>query len=256
MALNETRFVQYGETHIVKYELDFPGFEGVEFTESSKEVLTWPAAVKFAADQNSVLQSVREVGAFRIEAEEKDDADRYQATRTCAVYFKDGSNFYVAFDDAPEASQNIILERVQEDYDAAFNGREWILPKTDRHIAQILKRAEKSDRVIPVVESLLELMTKASTCSSEFGSNDTVQALLGDVAEPYARMLHKRDYHKGLVYLLTLSILDKHVDAQSALVRPVGVGCVSFFSVVGVDLFDVGRARGVRNAHNFHRKQK
>ncbi|MBI4739466.1 hypothetical protein HY772_08060 [Candidatus Woesearchaeota archaeon] len=235
------------ETHIVKYELDLPGFEGVEFTESSKEVLIWPAAVKFAADQNAVLQSVREAGAFRIEAERKDNADYYQATRTSAVYFKDDSNFYVAFDDAPKSSQNIILERVREGYDASFNGREWILPKTDRHIAQILKRAEKSDRVIPVVESLLELMTKASTLSSEFGSNDTVQALFGDVAEPYARMLHKHEYQTGLVYLLAPKILDRHVDAQSALVRPVGIGGVGFFGVVAVDLLDVGRARGVRN---------
>ena len=54
------------------YTLDMPDFEGVEFTESSKEALSLPEAVKFAADQHTILHSLREAAAVRIEAEDKD----------------------------------------------------------------------------------------------------------------------------------------------------------------------------------------
>lgn len=252
MALKETR--------IVKYEIDTPGFENVEFTESSKDYLIWPKAVKFAADQNAaVLQSVREAGAFRIQAEGKDDVDHYQVTRTGAVYFKDGSKFYVAFDDAPDASQNIVLARVQEGYDANSKRCEWTLSKKDKHIAQILKHAEKSDRIVQVVESPLELATKVSFGSSEFGSNKTVQALFSDVAEPYAGMLHKRGYSKGFIYVLTPENLEKRVADDKTLVRPVGLGgdyygdIYYYVDVVlaGYRFNYVGRARGVRGAQKF-----
>jgi hypothetical protein len=238
------------ETRIVKYELETPGFENVEFTESSKEFLIWPKAVKFAADQNAVLQSLREAAAFRIEARGKDDADRYQATRTGAVYFKDGNKFYVAFDDIPDTKENVVLARAIDGYEANTEGRELLVSKKDKQIAQLLKRAEKSDRIVEVIESPLELATKATDGSSEFGSNKAVQALFGDVAEPYAAMLKSRKYDKGFVYVLTPESLDKQVDAQNALVRPVGLG-VGYDSVDAGAVYrfdDGGRARGVRPA--------
>lgn len=251
MALKETR--------IVKYEIDTPGFESVEFTESSKDVLIWPKAVKFAAEQKAVLQSIREAGAFRIQAEGKDDADRYQATRTGAVYFKDGSKFYVAFDDTSDTKENIVLARAVEGYEANKEGRELLVSKKDKYLAQILKRAEKSDRIVEVVESPLELATKASG-SSEFGSNKTVQALFGDIAEPYAGMLHKRGYGKGFVYVLTPEKLEKQVDAQNTLVRPVGLGVDSYIDISSVDAIDRfsndGRARGVRPAQKISTENK
>jgi len=242
------------ETPNREYEIDTHGFEGVEFTESSKDVLTWPKAVKFAADQNTVLQSGREAGAFSIQANGKDAADRHQATRTGAIYFKDGNKFYVAFDDTPDAAQNIILARVQEGYTASSIIRDWVLPKSDKHIAQILKRAEKSDRIVEIVESELELVTKASVGSSEFGSNDKIQALLGDVAEPYAGMLHKRGHIKGFVNFLTLEKLNKTIDDQNAAVLPVGLGNVNVnvYVVYANNLFgDSGHARGIRGAREF-----
>jgi hypothetical protein len=242
------------ETRIVKYELETPGFENVEFTESSKEFLTWPKAVKFAADQNAVLQSLREAAAFRIEAQGKDDADRYQATRTCAVYFKDGNKFYVAFDDIPDTKENIVLARAIDGYEANKAGREFLLSKKDKHIAQFLKRAEKSDRIVQVVESPLELATKTNAGSSEFGSNKAVQALFGDIAELYAAILKSRDYDEGFVYVLTPESLDKHVAGDKALVRPVGLGDDNY-NCIYVDannrFYYFGRARGVRRAREF-----
>jgi len=238
-----------------------PGFERVIFTESSDDFLVWPQAVKFAAKRDAVLQSLREAAAFRIETGLKDDdADLYQATRTAAAYFKDkDGKLYVAFDDIPNPQKNIILARVQEGYDANRKGREFVLSKKDKHIAQLLKRAEKSGRVVEVVESPLELATKASEGSSEFGSNNIVQALFGDMAEPYAAMHHKSGHCKGFVYVLTQERLDKQVDTQSALVRPVGLG----LDLLGDRAYDTGDdsrfnrfdyggcARGVRGAKEF-----
>jgi hypothetical protein len=228
-----------------------PGFENVEFTESSKELLIWPRAVKFAADRNSILQSLREAAAFRIEAQGKYAADHYQATRTGAVYFKDGNKFYVAFDDVPDAKENIVLARAIDGYEANKAGREFLLSKKDKQIAQLLKRSEKSDRIVEVIESPLELATKTTDGSSEFGSNKAVQALFGDIAEPYAAMLKSRKYDEGFVYVLTPESLDKQVDAQNALVRPVGLG-FDIYYVYAIDRFNgYGRARGVRRAREF-----
>src|SRR3989344_5003262 len=243
----------------IKYELETPGFEGVKFTESSINNLVWPKAVKFAADQNAVLQSLREAVAFRIEAQGKDGANREQATRTGAIYFKDGNKFYVAFDDIPDPRQNIVLARAIEGYEANKEAREFILPKKDKQIVQLLKRAEKSDRIVQVVESPLELATKASASSSKFGSNKTVQAAVGDIAELYAGMLHERDYSRGVFYVLTPDFLDKEVADDETLDRPVKLGVdhsdgievvVIYFQVdIGAaSLFadSDGRARGVR----------
>jgi len=241
-----------------------PGLEGVEFTESSKKDLFWPEAVKFAADQNAILQSVREAGAFRIEAEGKYDADNTQATRTGVIYFKDGSKFYVAFDDIPDARQNIILACVQEGYDASSKRRELLVSKKDKQIAQLLKRAEKNDRIgqiakNPVENALdvmaLELATKASAGSSEFGSNKVVQALFGDVAELYAGMLHKRNYDKGCIYLLVPESLDKQVAGDKAIIQPVSLsGDDDIAVVLAGNVFSyTGGARGVRGAKAFQK---
>ena len=259
-------------THIIKYEIDTPGFEGVEFTESSKDHLICPEAVEFAADRNSVLQSLREAAAFRIEAEGKEyHADRNQPTRTGAIYFKNGNKFYVAFDDTPDPQQNIILARVRGVvrgvYDANSNDCAWTLSKKDEHISQILKRAEKSDRIVEVVESALELATKANGGVSEFGSNKIVQALFGDVAEPYAAMLKSRTamlksskYDKGSVYFMTPEMLGETVDEKNAVVRYVGLCHGKYDRISGVcascqfNYFGyAGYARGVRRAREFSR---
>jgi hypothetical protein len=64
-------------------------------------------------------------------------------------------------------------------------------------------------------------------------------------------MLKSRKYDKGFVYVLTPESLDKQVDAQNALVRPVGLGVdfnVIYGVIANVRFYDVGRARGVRPA--------
>lgn len=238
------------------YKIDTLGFKGVEFTQSSEDLLNWPEAVKFAASHNAVLQSVREAAAFRTQAKNKDYAEYYQATRTVAIYFNDGpTNFYVAFDDVPKAQKNIILARAVDGYNANKEGREFILSKKDELIAQLLERAEKSDRIVQVVESPLKLATEASAGSSKFGSNKIVKALLGEVAEPYAKWLHEHGHNIELVYLLDPKSLDGVAD-DNVLVRAVSLGDRFFYSIYADKRFYdfdsgfdfSGRARGVRNA--------
>lgn len=246
------------ETSIIKYELENPSFEGVEFTEHSNEWLTWPKAVEFAAEQGdgAILQSAREAGAFRIEAEGKYDADLYQATRNVALYFKMGDKFYCAIDDIADTEQNVVIARAQEGYKSHSNNDTYLLPVTDSLVKGVLSRAEKTGRIVEATESPLELKTQEVDGKSEFGQNDWNKAILLDVAEVYAKMLNKRGYGIGRVWSLTPENLEEiGVDGNSVEVRPVGLGndyCCD--DVDGVDADDRcgdGRSCGVRGAKNF-----
>ncbi len=256
----------------VTYELtSTPGFETVKFTESSKEDLVWPRAVKFAADNEAVLQSICEATAFRIEANGEYEANQRQATRTSAIYFRDGGKFYVAFDDSPSREQNIILSRAVEGYKKNKRGREMLVSKKDEHISQMLERAEKYERVIEVVRSTLELATRTDFFGlfgiSEFGKSKAAQALLGDIAEPYARMINdtatlrdKISVSKGSIYLLSPKFLEEKLSHNDvAFVRTVGLGG-DFYGIDYVDASEKfigsGRARGVYGACEFSAYQK
>ena len=232
-----------------QYKIEREGFEDFIFTESSKESLIWPKAVKFAADRNSVLQSLREAIAFRVEANGQDDANRYQATRTNAAYFMKNGTAYVAFDDTPDPAKNIVIARVQEGYDANKAGKELLIPFEDKQLKDLLIRAEKADRIKKLPNSNLELALP------DYVKNDVVRALEQDLAEPNAQFLKEKGFEKGYVWLLNPDQVGKETDGKSAIVRPVGLGGGNFGGIDDVvacyDFVDGGRARGVRGAREF-----
>jgi hypothetical protein len=219
-----------------------PGLEGLTFTGSSKDYLTWPAAVKFCADKRSVLQSLREAAGFRSHADGADDADLYQATRTAAVYFVEGGKRYVAIDDSADPEKNIILARAQEGYDACRKNDAWLLPFNDKHVKQIRARAEKDGRIVEVPKD-----TEWSLKDS-YAAQPIVKALLGDMAEANAAYLLKNDFKKGYVWT------PEQTSEAKADVRAVGLGgdgvCIDRDGIVAVRRLDGydGRARGVRPA--------
>ena len=230
---------------IVLYELTkLSGFEGVEFTDGSPSWLSWPDAVNFAHERKAILQSLREAVAFRVDSAGADGSNEYQATRTGGVYFKESNKIYLAVDDVADASENIILARANEGYSAHKNGKDWFLPKKDKHIAKFLKRAERSDRIVEVVESPLELATVMSGNVSEYGQNATVKVLMGDVSEHTASWLKEHTYDVGKVYLLSSEYVANQIrDNKSVLIRRVGLGVDGVG--VGSRFYDVGsRARG------------
>ncbi|MBS3125300.1 hypothetical protein J4211_03540 [Candidatus Woesearchaeota archaeon] len=224
------------------------GFENVTFTDSSPEFLTWNDAVKFADERNAILQSAREGLALRIEANGQDHASDYQLTRTAVAYVKVDGKWYAAFDDSTNKEQNIILARSQEGYNAHKSNNKWLLPKTDAHVAGILDRAEKAGRIVEVKESPLELATKQTGEKSPFGQNEVMQAIAGDVAEPYAHFLNNKGYKNGFVYTLTPESLEQlGVTNDNAEMRAVGLGVSDYiYGLVAGNQFDYnGRARGV-----------
>ena len=250
------------ENRTLPYELvgpdnaPVPGFEGVRFSESSPGYVKWPAAVAFARKRSGVLQSAREAAAFSIHADGTDNANNYQATRTVAIGFEDNGKFYLAFDDDPDPSKNIVLARAQEGYDTNIAGREWTLPKSDSYVRQILVRAEKDSRkVVSAQKSPLVLPTAQDV--QYFGNNETVEAVLGDQAPGYAAHRLKSGRNTGRVYALTEDKLRDIIgeDIDKVVIRPVGLGDVFGF-VAGNRFVNNGLARGVSEAQNFSRGRR
>jgi hypothetical protein len=229
------------------------------FSHNSDKFLFWPKAVVFGSRNNGILQSCREAGAFRIEAEEKDDANFYQATRTGVVYFKAGDRFYAAIDDTVDPAQNIVIARAEDGYKSHQKTKKFILPVSDALVRGVLSRAEKTGRIVEVgAESALELKTKAVSGKSEFGQNDWNKAILADVSEPYAQMLNKRSYNSGFVWSLTQKALEqKGVDGNNVEVRPVGLGVASICGIDTTAHFKLmGRARSVCGAREIDAKER
>jgi len=238
-------------TKIQKYTIDLPGFENLEFTESSEDNLDISDAVKFAEREKSILQSLPEAAAFRIEADGKYDANRWQVTRSTPVYFKADGKIYVAVDHSPDSKKNIVLARAQEGYNVNKAGRECILDKKDKHIARILKEAEKNGNIAEIVNDELELSTQLKNGKSEFGQNKTAQMLLGNVSEPYAKWLKKQGYQNGFIYLANVSKLDNLLTANNTVVRSGGLCNDDCVVDANCNFSNYGRARGVRsNAKN------
>lgn len=216
-----------------------PSLEGLTFTGRSKDYLTWPKAVQFCADNKSILQSLREAVGFRVNANGADDADKYQATRTVAVYFTQDGKRYVAFDDIADPKQNIILARAQEGYDACQKNNVWHLPMKDKHVKQIMARAEKDGRLIEVTKE------QEWPLKDTYATQPIVKASMGDMAEANAQFLIGKGYKNGCVWTPDQTSEDK------ADVRAVGLGggdCYIYLYIVGANwLFSSGgRARGVK----------
>jgi hypothetical protein len=228
-----------------EYRIDTPGFEQHVFTLGSARYLLLPHAVAFARAQGAVLQSAREAVAFRIASAGSDGADRYQMTRTCALYFRDGGVFFVAFDDDP--AQNILLARAQEGYDAHSIGDDWLVNKHDPLIRGALQRAELTGRVMtaPLVENVMA-STFATDGTSQYGNNPVVRAIIGDLAERYAEFLAQRGCSAGFACVLTRGALEHlNIDEHTVAVRHVSLGSGDAI-YADSNCTCGGRARGVR----------
>jgi len=222
------------ETRIVKYEIDsIPGFEDVEFTESSGRLLTVPQAFEFVRKHNSTLQTLREALAVRIDAKGIDHADDFQWTRTGAIYVSKGNKVYVAFDDS------FIEEFARRgDYTACLG---------DKSIAQAIERASDTKRFVEVAnQGRLEIVL------SEFGQHEIVVAAAQGMAEHYASYLKSKNYSKGYFWLLKPELAKDMVE-----VRPVVLGIVNYYNVFAYVNFDgIGQARGVRPAQKISERSK
>ncbi len=234
------------------YTIDVTGFEDLVFTESSSKYLALPQSVTFATERNSVLQSAREVWAFRVSTNGALESDRYQSTRTAAIGVKLGNQYCVAFCDSPNTDENILLTRPQEGYHRHVSGKPWIIGTSDPVVKRMIERAQEEHRVVPALERTLELSTNYSGGASPYGTHPITQAILGmDLTEHVATYL--RDHGHGNGYVWTLSpktLQDLRVDDGHVEVRRVGVGGSDYIydmddlSAIGL-CRNIGRARGV-----------
>jgi hypothetical protein len=206
------------------YKIDVPGFEHLLFSESSSERLTLPAAVKFNEEFGGSLQSAAKAVAFRIAANGQDHANEYQVTRTAAIYFKDGHQFYVAFDDDPK--ENILLARAQEGYDSHNSKDNWLVPTSDTLVKAALKRAEKNNRIVlaPVTDSL-ELRLD----DGAYERDPLVQGMIGKVAPFYAAWLQQQGYN----YVYQWSLIGDDCEQHGVTEKAAEIRCVV---VVGTPL--------------------
>lgn len=219
----------------------------LRFTERSQDDLTLVEAVSFSMKQGAVLQSAREAALYRAAY----GSEGHELTRTWALYFKHGGEFYVAIDDTSDTS-NIMLTRSREGYEVCKakklrkerkkKGRDWILGRTDGHVEHAILRAENDGRIHPVGFSQLELAT-SNEGASEFGSHPIVKSLLGDAAESYAAFLHNKGQERGLVNIPAAFYLERDLSPSNVMVMPVVLGVFNHFSMYG--LLDEGVARGV-----------
>lgn len=181
-----------------------PNLEGLAFSAGSQYYRPEPEEkrppwgrkeVKLFVGRKWVLQSLREAAAFRIEARGADYCEQEQVTRTVAVYFMDHGKRYVAFDDDRDVNNNIRIARAQTGYNACKRKGFWYLPMNDRHVTQILARAEKDGRIIHVTSKILKW--KYWALKDEFTAHPIVKAALGDMTKPYARFLISKEFHYG-----------------------------------------------------------
>jgi len=232
-----------------EYTIDTSSFAKCQFTPSSANRLALPAAVQYAQDRQSTLQSAREAVAFRLAASGADNADDYQITRTVALYLKDNDQFFVAFDDAP--ARNILLASAQEGCDAHAGAGTWRVKRSDPLITGAVLRAAKADRIVPVPleNAALRFSTTARNATSEYGASRLVRATIGDLAEPYAAFLNKKGYQNAYEWLLAdlihFGVDDDHVEVRRVVVGgddDLGNMNMLYAGDRGYD----GRARGVR----------
>jgi hypothetical protein len=234
------------------YAIDLLGFDHLTFTEASKEYLTLPPSVQFTQERGSVLQSAREAWAFRIGANGTLDSNLYQSTRTAAIGVKIDGDYYIAIDDSNDPTQNILLSRAQDGYNAHRNTNRWLVPRNNPIIKAMLSRAEQGTRIVRAPLGSLELSAiPGQDDKSGYGTHPLPQAILGkDLTECVATYFLSKNFGNGYVWALSPANLAKlGVDDDNVEVRRVGVGGSDDdmnYLDAGDRCDNYGRARGVR----------
>lgn len=233
------------------------GFEGIVFTRSSPTTVELIGGVRFAAEQQAVLQSFREGVAFKLEARGIDNANLYHTTRTVGAYFMSGNSFYVAFDDSPVPEENPALQelpvRTLENLTTDF----WLFQKNNPFIARLLERAHAANRVIQLSPThtdaaalrnnyVLSLLPDRGV-PSPFAQDPVIHALVGaDLAEPYADALRKSGNQESHIHLIDscfLPVIGVTLDAVA--VRMVTLTGSKNIYITGTPGSVLGYARGV-----------
>lgn len=226
------------------YRINVPGFEHLEFSESSSDYLVTPAAVDFNKDFGGQLQSAREAWAVRLAANGANHANGYQTTRTPVIHFVKDGKVYAAFDDSNDPTENIILARAQEGYNFHSEGEEWLVSRNDPVVYATLERAIAAGRIAPVAD----VQERGLPLDGTYSKDATVNAILTDLA-PQVEQFLSANYSVGRVWDLTAKEYVKSgVDSETVNIRRVGVGG---YLVAGSQLY-YGFARRVRE--NFQRK--
>jgi len=209
-------------------------YKRLVFTGSSSKLNTRSEAMKFANDKGGcILQSLPEAAAFRIAAEGNYNADRYQFTRSAALYLHKNGKVYVGFDHDIEKS--MLLTYPQEGYD--LQRKELILSLQEDSVK------EACDRVKLVEPSKLSLELRLD---GQFSSNEYVQELLGEVAPAYESFLNGIcSSGNGYVWLLDREYIKGVLPNDHVLIRPCALGGLSHGLLAHVDGSIHGYARGV-----------
>ena len=122
------------------------------------------------------------------------------------------------------------------------------MQEAEPEIRAALRRAEKTGR-IQAVSVETRLQTTERNGRSDYGTSPITNAILGDVAAPYAQFLASKGYRTGYVWMPQPDVLTSAGDNQVE-VRRVGVGGDDFiimYDLYAYDHCDIGgRARGVR----------
>lgn len=242
------------------YRITRKGFEDTIFTDSSNNDVFWKDAVAFSQEKGTVLQSLIEAIAFRLEAQGTEQEEvannNHQATRTGAFYFLDKGNLFVAIDDIADPRKNIVIARVKEGREADGRYGGFLPPK--RKLKKVLSRAEKAGRIYEAPEQRLELSLEEQNGSSPYCNSKIVKILEGDLVEPYAEFLKNHDRDRGFVWSLERNAVQALLEEQKkdkVLVCPIALGPVTpgiISSLFANDIqfckfYDGGIARGTKH---------
>jgi hypothetical protein len=222
-----------------------PGLENLIFTASSNEKLSWPQAVSFCAERNSMLQSLPEAACFRCHADGADHSNEQQVTRTAAVYFYKNGRRYIAFDDIADPKKNIILARAECGFRSCRRDGTWLLSMNDKHVKQILARADRDGRIVELTHRHYAPMFYV------FGAR-MAKAILGDMADTYAAFLRRKGFAK-----IHISCQDSTLENR-AHIRPLNLLAANYSYGIGVFYMQLDNchARGVRAVQNIVEQSK
>ena len=250
--LSDTTFIELVSPEVQGRRRDASSPEEAAFTPVSGSEMVLYESVKYATDLNATLWSVREAVASGIE--EKLAGNVHLTARTAGICLKDvGGKYFVAFDDTPHPEQNIILARAQEGHFAHISkSKNWLLPKKDYFVQQILNRADKQNRIVEVSESPYELVMGAPN----FEFDRMARALFGNMTKRCDNLLQARGYSKALVYLPSPELLEQRaIDRDHVEVRLTGINVDyakrKYDIVANYPFFFGGLSRGIWGAREF-----
>ena len=201
----------------------------------SSENIIFLDAVEYALNHGGVLQSAREAVTYRLHAG-KNDLNYYYFTRTVAIYFKEGSDYFVAFDDDP--FENILISNAQQGYELDAL---WYISLNNQSIANAIKRARSVGRIVPITDNNEQ---KDPSIISKY--------IIGDKAKDYDSFISQH-LKKNLCVWTLANDNCKFIPTGKALIRVVGLGGGVFVNnVVDASILCSfhGRSRGSVTAQN------